>query len=146
MITNYKNEKPETFCFDIDGTLAKYINRSPFDETKVLDDKLIEPVGKVLLSLQQNYTIIFLSGRTDGCKDKTLEWIATKLGIHNATLFMRKTGDNRNDAIVKKEIYERDVLPNYNVIAVFDDRLRVLRMWFELGIFTFNVNQQNKEY
>lgn len=47
---------------------------------------------------------------------------------------MRGVDDLRNDAIVKKELAERYILPMYNVRGVFDDRDRVVKMWRELGL------------
>lgn len=46
------------------------------------------------------------------------------------------------DDIIKKELYKKEIEPRYNVLFVFDDRPQVLKMWQnELGLFTFNVNQ-----
>ena len=137
---------PDAFIFDLDGTLAEHVARGPFDEHKVMTDAVIEPVARVLHSLKRDYEIIFVSGRTDGCKEDTIKWIATKLGIHDPTIFMRKTGDHRKDSIIKKEIYESSIFPFYSVIGVFDDRLQVCRMLYENEIFCFNVNQGLREF
>jgi hypothetical protein len=144
--------KQDCFVFDIDGTLADHEGvRSPFDESKVYYDKPIDPVWKVLRALRlANYKIIFLSGRTEKCRTDTLMWLTEHLGEGEYTRFvdllMRKVGDNRNDAIVKQEIYDAIVLPYYNVIGVFDDRMRVCRMLYDKGLFVFNVNQGLKEF
>jgi len=138
--------KPDAFIFDLDGTLAKHVARSPFEENKVLTDAVIEPVARVLHSLKRDYEIVFVSGRTDGCKEDTVKWIGAKIGIHDPILFMRKSGDYRKDSIIKKEIYEEHIFPNYNLIGVFDDRLQVCRMLYENNIFCFNVNQGLKEF
>lgn len=149
--------KPEVFVFDIDGTLANHNGvRGPYEEHKVLLDKPITPVIKVLKSLFQHYKIIFLSGRTDACKTDTLTWLRNELestgvdGIgykdFEIDIFMRKQGDKRKDSVVKKEIYDNEILPNYSVIGVFDDRLQVCRMLYEEGLFCFNVNQGLKEF
>lgn len=142
----HTNGKPDAFIFDIDGTLAKHVARGPFEEHKVLTDAVIEPVARVLHSLKRDYQIVFVSGRTDGCREDTIKWIAGHLGIHNPVLFMRKSGDQRKDSIIKKEIYEAHIFPDYNLIGVFDDRLQVCRMLYENKIFCFNVNQGLKEF
>jgi len=59
---------------------------------------------------------------------------------------MRKSGDRRPDVEIKKEIYENEIFPKYEVYAIFDDRLSVCRMWYELGLFVFNCNQGLKEF
>ena len=42
---------------------------------------------------------------------------------------MRKTGDNRKDSIIKREIFENDIRPYYNIDYVLDDRNQVVEMW-----------------
>ena len=58
-------------------------------------------------------------------------------------LFLRKTGDNRRDASVKKEIYNTEILPYYNVNFVLDDRNQVVAMLRELGLTVFQVAEGN---
>lgn len=137
-------QKPNVYIFDIDGTLADHHGvRGPFDESKVEFDKPIYPVFGVLNALSLRYKIIFVSGRTEGCKAETIQWLSTYSNIpeKDIEIYMRKVGDNRKDCIVKKEIYDEFVLPNYNINGVFDDRLQVCRMLYENKIFCFNVNQ-----
>jgi hydroxymethylpyrimidine pyrophosphatase-like HAD family hydrolase len=142
--------KPDVFVFDIDGTLADHQGiRSPYNEALVIHDRPIEPVWKILRALDlAGYKILFLSGRTEDCRTDTQKWLNTQYGgvLYTTLLHMRKRGDNRKDSIIKKEIYDRDILPIYNVIGVFDDRLQVCQMLYENNIFCFNVNQGLKEF
>lgn len=147
------NSKSEVWIVDLDGTVADHKGiRGPYDEDKVHLDNPIIPVIKVLRSLLAvGYKIIFVSGRTDECKTLSIEWIKKYITgefgfCPEPELFMRKSGDKRKDSIVKKEIYENYILPNYNIVGVFDDRLQVCRMLYEEGIFCFNVNQGLKEF
>lgn len=147
-----QNNKTPCFVFDLDGTLADHHGvRNAYDETKVKLDKPIEPVWAVLKALAKQHQIIFVSGRTNACFQDTWDWIMSR--IHDdgslrltAKLYMRNVGDNRKDSIVKKEIYDNEIIPNYNIIGVFDDRLQVCRMLYENNIFCFNVNQGLKEF
>lgn len=144
-------KKTPCFIFDIDGTLADHKgNRSPYDENKVSTDTIIEPVACVLRALIANhYPVIFVSGRTEGCRQDTRDWIKKEvLQNHDQYiyLYMRKIDDHRNDSIVKKEIYDTYIIPFYEIIGVFDDRMRVCRMLYENNIFCFNVNQGLKEF
>ena len=50
------------------------------------------------------------------------------------SLIMRKQGDFRADDIVKKELYETYLKDKFNVLCVFDDRDKVVKMWREEGI------------
>ena len=143
--------KPEAFIFDIDGTLADHNGvRSPYDETRVKHDKPVFPVFKVLNSLLANkYKVIFVSGRTEACREDTLQWIVDNSAfpsVNSITLFMRQVGDHRKDSIMKKEIYDTFIFPKYEVLGVFDDRMQVCRMLYENNIFCFNVNQGLKEF
>ena len=136
-------KKPSTFIFDLDGTLANGNGRDFYNPTneEILKDSPIEPVCEVLRALDECHNIIFLSGREAKYYEPTREWIRKQLRFEEPVLFMRKTGDFRKDAIIKAEIYKEKIEPNYEVIACFDDRLPVVKMWYELGVFCFNVNQ-----
>jgi hypothetical protein len=41
---------------------------------------------------------------------------------------MRGEKDHRPDEIVKEEIYHKYIEPEYNVVAIFDDRDKVVKM------------------
>ena len=144
--------KQNVWIFDIDGTLADHQGlRSPYDESKVSEDSPITPVWAVLNCLIKEYKIIFVSGRTTICEEATNYWLWKHLPNRSLfykpyDLYMRQAGDNRKDSIVKKEIYDTKILPYYNIIGVFDDRLQVLNMLWENNIFTFSVNQGNIEF
>jgi len=58
-------------------------------------------------------------------------------------LFMRATGDQRRDHIVKEEIFDREIRGRYHVVGVFDDRAQVVRMWRSLGPTVFQVAEGN---
>ena len=55
------------------------------------------------------------------------------------SILMRKQGDFRPDEEVKLEIYYNEIEPRYNVIAVFDDRDKVVKMWRENGLMCCQV-------
>jgi len=86
--------------------------------------------------------LFIFSGRDDSCIEETKEWL-NKHDINNFKLVMRNTGDKRSDEIVKKEMYEKHIKDKYNVLAVFDDRPRVIRMWKEQKLMVFDVNRQD---
>lgn len=141
---------------DIDGTLASHDGiRNPYDESKVLLDKPLPTCEVIESLLEHQHTIIFLSGRTDRCMNDTKKWLSDNISYLNfdensfsitSELYMRKTGDNRPDEIIKEEIYNTYIKDKYNVLGVFDDRLKVCRMWYKLGLFVFNCNQGLKEF
>jgi predicted kinase len=133
---------PKAIICDLDGTLA-IANRNMFrpSEEEIMDDKLNEAVAIALKGFVGEAKIIFLSGREDIYYNISKKWIEEKAQIAGFELFMRKENDTRKDSIVKEEILTTQILPHYFVRGVFDDRMQVCRMWYEKGIFCFNVNQ-----
>lgn len=112
--------------------------RSPYDYSRVSEDKVDTVVRDVLVQLQETYPIIIVSGRKAECRDETLAWL-NKNYIHPDELFMRADGDNRPDSIVKYEILMNDIAPGYAVKGVFDDRNSVVEMWRNVGLKCFQV-------
>ena len=60
-------------------------------------------------------------------------------GVTYEQLHMRKKGDMRKDAVIKKEMFEKHVKNNFNVCFIFDDRQLVVEMWREMGITCLQV-------
>lgn len=129
---------------DIDGTLAEMGDRSPYDFSKVHLDTphqhIVDLVNDIYWS--GKYVIIF-SGRDDSCEFETHKWL-TGHGIPYHEVHMRQTGDKRNDALVKKEMFDEFVRGQYNVEFVLDDRDQVVRMWRKvLGLPCLQVAEGN---
>lgn len=137
---------PCTYIFDIDGTLAKMDGRSPYDYTKVSTDVENVNVAQLFRLIADNKVggnkVIILSGRDSSCRKDTEEWLE-RYDLKYDFLYMRKSGDNRNDAVVKKEFYDEYIKGKYNVLGVFDDRNRVVDLWRSLGLTCFQVDYGN---
>jgi predicted kinase len=131
-------DKMDVVLVDIDGTVAIPWCRSPYDMTKVLDDYANEPVCDVVRVISKVYPIIFVSGREDCAREDTEIWL-TDNNLTYMSMFMRKTGDNRKDVIIKREIYERDIIPHFNVKFVIDDRRQTVEGWRSLGLCCLQV-------
>lgn len=131
------NGKIPCVVFDIDGTVALRNGRSPYDLSKVKDDSFDPRMYRLIDILKNKAQIVFVSGRegTVQCKADTTQWLKDNLPSGAAwNLFMRAEKDMRNDAIIKEEIYDTNIEPYWDVICVFDDRDRVVKMWREKGI------------
>mgnify|MGYP003336656652 FL=1 len=141
----YEKLKPNTFIFDLDGTLCDANGRNYYTPTdkEILADLPIKSVINVLNSLyMDNYQIIFVSGREDKYFRATIIWLMNNTNLStDVKIFMRKTGDKRPDNEIKTEIYNNFIKDNYNVLGVFDDREKVIKAWKELGLFVFDVSQ-----
>lgn len=139
--SEWKENKQNAFMFDIDGTLARMVDRSPFDYTKVHTDMVNHNIAMILRCLMGNtgLPIIIMSGRKAECYEETKKWLAEN-NVPFDELFMRETEDNRKDSIIKEELYYKYVEPFYNIIGVFDDRNQVVDMWRSKGLTCLQVD------
>lgn len=152
---NVDSRLPFVVVCDLDGTLSLFNSkrsdgsvdvrhhdahtRSPYDASKCDEDSLNEPVAVVLENLHKaGYKIIFCSGREDCYREQTERFIKKHLAVEYE-LHMRKTGDLRKDSIVKSEIYDGNIAPNYNVFFVLDDRNSVCEFWRSRGLVCWQV-------
>lgn len=134
---------PHAIICDLDGTLAEAPGNHKdwkFDRD-YSKDYIIESVQEILHRFEGLAEVIFVSGREDKYKSQTEDFLY-KAKIDKYQLFMRKTGDNRRDSIVKQEIFKEFIQDKYYVMFSIDDRLQVVEeCWNKLGIFNLNVNQ-----
>ncbi len=142
IIPNFESKLPDAVIFDVDGTLALMGRRGPFDWHKVdVDDPNRIVAEQVAFHKSKGRKILIVSGRDETCRDMTVEWFKF-YDIAFDQFFMRPANDFRKDTVIKREIYHNEIEGKYNVLACYDDRLQVLvNTWFDLGVFTFNVNQ-----
>jgi len=125
--------------FDIDGTLAEHVARSPYDYSRVLTDKPFDHIVRLLkLYWEDNYEVLIVSGRPDSCREDTLAWLELH-EIPYSQLFMRRAADKRDDRVVKQEIFDDYIRDDYRVHAWFDDRDRVVNRMRKLGINVLQV-------
>lgn len=125
---------------DVDGTLAHAPGRWNYDRD-VTQDTPDNAITSLLnsVALDNKHMVLLVSGRHEAQREPTLEWLRTH-NIPCDRLFMRADGDNRNDAVIKKELYLREIQGKYYVEYVIDDRPRVIRMWRgELGLTVLQV-------
>lgn len=128
---------PTIIICDLDGTLALHNGRSPYDTDKCDTDILNKAVASVLWN--RIHPVIFVSGREERHRDKSIQWICYNMQLVAPKLFMRPTGDFRKDFIIKQEIYDREIKGKYNVAFVLDDRDRVVKMWRDNGLTCLQV-------
>ena len=143
---------PKALVIDIDGTIAlNDSGRSPYDYSRVYEDSVRKDVVEVMEGWKEwqhhdDYpaNIVFLSGRSAECRDETLRWLETKLGLwwdsREYHLFMRPEDDPHTaDFIVKDRLFDENVANRFNVVGVFDDRRQVVQMWRTKGLTVFDV-------
>ncbi len=135
------NDLPKAIIVDIDGTLAKMGNRSPYEWHRVGEDSPVDSViDAVHAASMFNRKVIIMSGRDSSCREETVKWLNKNLGISWHKLFMRAEGDNRKDDLVKYELFNQNIRDKYHVRYILDDRDQVVAMWRKLGLACFQVN------
>ena len=141
---------PACIVIDIDGTVAKMVNRGPFEWDKVGSDLPRSHVFAAVtgLELYDGCRPIFLSGRDSICREETFKWLQINFDktIEQDQLFMRAEGDMRKDRIIKDELFWKHVAPNYNVVAAFDDRRQMVQYWTDIGVPLFNVGNVYEDF
>ena len=143
---NENSALPICVLVDIDGTLSDSTNRRIFDDSKVYEDRVIEPVADILRTYSNNNSkhwsvkIFIMSGRQDSCKEQTEKWLVDSY-IPFDDIYMRKAGDFRDDTVIKKELYEEHIKGKYRVLFVIDDRKKVVQQWVDMGLFVLDVSQ-----
>lgn len=137
---SYNHNLPLAIMCDLDGTFALVGDRSPYDASKCDElDKPNWPVIEVVKRFaQDDFKIIFMSGRSEKYRNQTKKFIERFTDCHY-NLIMRSEGDNRKDSIVKQELFKKFVHNVYNVEFVLDDRSSVVDMWRKIGLTCFQV-------
>ena len=141
------DQLPKAVICDIDGTIAFHDDRDVYNTALCESDTLNESLDSILLSMSLHLgTVpIFVSGRSDEFRQQTQIWLGNHVS-DDGPLYMRKSGDTRNDTIIKEEIYNEHIKDKYNVVAVFDDRLRVCRLWHNLGLPIYRIGDPDADF
>lgn len=125
---------PNAIICDLDGTLCLLNGRNPYDASTCDQDGLNEVVSSII----KGRTVLLVSGREDKYREPTLKFLK-KHNIEFKELHMRKSGDNRKDSIVKREIFDEQIRNKYNIDFVLDDRQIVVDTWREMGLICLQV-------
>lgn len=145
------------YIFDLDGTLALIDHR----RSVILDlsdkrrwgkfyqlcdkDAPNLPVIQTMEKLRQaGADIWFFSGRSAEVREKTVRWLAEHTSFMifdlDEILVMRDIGDSTPDDVLKKRWLDNMLIDDRKrLVAVFDDRDRVVKMWRDNGVMCFQV-------
>lgn len=146
------------FIFDLDGTIADAGHRSHYLYRKgdparwrlfyaACDkDKPVLPVIRTMEALRRGCSDVWVwTGRSSEVRETTVAWIATHTSFLSTDLVdpvlrMRDDGDHRPDYEVKKEWLEGlSGHDRQRLVAVYEDRNRVVEMWRSNGVAAFQV-------
>jgi len=150
----------KTVIFDLDGTLADIETRRVisikengkmdwdifFDPKNISLDIPNRPVITMARLLKESgHRIVILSGRSKVTKDATREWLK-QFDVPFDILKMRP--DNKEFKFMPddqlKKLWLDQLFPNTDdVLCVFDDRDKVVKMWRENGLSCLQVAEGN---
>lgn len=156
---------PSAIIVDLDGTLTSCEHRRKFVingnknwrdfNYNIPFDAPVPWVRNIVWNAwRDDCTVLFTSGRSNDNRRETSLWLldqvltpfTEKWGWKiDYMLFMRDSGDYRSDAIVKEEIFHRDIEPFFDVEFVVDDRWPVIQMWESLGLFVIRATDPGLE-
>ena len=146
-----------TVIFDLDGTLANVDARrklatkqnGKMDWDKFLNPDNIkldipnEPVIKMAqLLAEDGFNIFIFSGRSDRTINVTRSWLTRNRAPFHKLVMRGKDNLFMPDDKLKKQFLDKHADIN-DVFAVFDDRQKVVDMWRENGLITFQTEKGN---
>lgn len=146
------------YIFDLDGTLALIEHRRHYVERErgkqdwksfyaaCVEDMPNAPVIRVMESLRLFADIWIFSGRSDEVREETIQWITKHTSFLHCDfedgkiLTMRMAGDYTPDDRLKQQWLNWMLVDDRRrLVATFDDRDRVVKMWRDAGITCFQV-------
>ena len=146
------------YIFDLDGTLALIEHRRHFVERSRGEqdwkafyaacdkDAPNDPVIDTMERLREAGADIWIfSGRSDEVREKTIQWLANQTtfmtwDLDGPMLTMREGGDYTPDDVLKKRWLDDMLISDKaRLVAVFEDRDRMVTMWRGAGVPCFQV-------
>jgi len=144
------------YIFDLDGTLSNMDHRMHLLEPKTdaahdeftrlsADDKPYPKVITVLNNLLHGGAEIWIfTGRRSEVREETVKWLIQHTDLTytelETGLIMREAGSREPDLQMKRRWYEQMLdCDKERLVAVFDDRQRVVDMWRSLSLTCLQV-------
>lgn len=134
-----KSNMEDAIMLDVDGTLALFDTRNPYDMEAALDDYPNIPLLDILGQFSPDIKRIIMTGRNADHRKNLEIWLQSN-GIHYDEIYMRPSEmPTEKDDYIKELLYDTHILGKYNIIAAFDDRNQAVDLWRKLGIPTYQV-------
>lgn len=156
-IDDFGDEEVEIYgcvVVDFDNTLNNCDHRihhaaaREWDEFhgRLMEDTVYEDVALVIANLPVNIKLIAVTGRNEKYRQLTLDWLSTN-GIVFDEILMRPDGDWRPDHELKPKMlidfFDGNIdLAKREVIAILDDRDKVISAYRELGFPCWQVRSE----
>jgi len=151
----------DLYIFDMDGTISDSTHRTHLISNREdphrwkkftaasKDDPPNEAVLKMLgMIINAGNDVLIFTGRSDEVRADTVLWLKSFVGDYtddffdfDTALVMRPEKDHREDTVLKMDWYQNLLTEQdrKRLVAVFEDRSRMVKMWRELGVTCFQV-------
>ena len=136
-------DKPVLPMIDLCGNLLNFVSLLDWGKTSEIDPELLEPLFG---------NVAFVSDTPEYYRSElytALAWNvlgeeAPKTSIFppSSSLYMRKDGDDRPEADVKKDILDEIRAKGYSVLFVFEARDKVAKIWRDNGVKCFSLGKE----
>lgn len=128
---------------DLDGTLALATHRRYSQFEHVSTDTPDPFVRDILFNLTQNdeRALIVVTGRPDldNCRSDTEQWIQEVADLPLELLLMRDANDHSPDTLVKQRLFRENIVGQYTVDLVLEDKPSLVKMWRNEGLRCYEV-------
>ncbi len=114
--------KQDAIIIDIHGTLL--------NKDGSVDDNLLD----IVKCLSHNYYILLLTSHFYKAQKDLIKEIKMLDFVPDATFY--SNSNSKHDDDVKKYLYNKDIAPLYNVIAIIDNSKKVIKKFHKMGINT----------
>ena len=143
----------KTVIFDLDGTLALIDKRraiSAKDNGKInwktffapenisLDEPNVPVIEMAKMLKAQGHSVVIFSGRDSISRKETIDWL-NNFGVPFDILKMRPQGTFTPDDVLKQNWLDQLFPDRSDILCIFDDRDKVVKMWRDNGISCFQV-------
>jgi beta-phosphoglucomutase-like phosphatase (HAD superfamily) len=149
-MSDLREGRPRAVIWDLDGTLSDDKARAHFVEVErgrardwhsyfdaIDTDPPIAASMEVLRALHAaGLRILFLTGRPDYTRPKTVRWLEANGLTEYDALIMRPDGERRPAGYFKAEVVER-LRREYELVCAFEDRIDVADQLREAGVPVF---------
>ena len=147
----------KTIIFDLDGTLALIDDRRAlatrpdgkinwkvfFDPKNIQLDQPNTPVIAMAKMLKaQGHSVVIFSGRDSISRAQTIDWL-NQFDVPFDVLKMRPQGSFTPDDKLKQNWLDQLFPDKSDILCIFDDRDKVVKMWRDNGLTCFQVNYGN---
>lgn len=142
--------RPKAVIWDLDGTLSNDAARAHFVEVErgrardwhsyfdaIDTDPPIAASMEVLRAMHAaGIRILFLTGRPEYTRAKTMRWLEANGLTEYDALLMRPEGEQRPAGFFKAEVVDR-LRRDYELVCAFEDRIDVAEMLRQAGVPVF---------